>query len=1020
MSNPVHLTVIDNSPAIGDTNQNTPPENPTYQGDRALHARALADLIEGDTRFDHHNRMLYATDASAYQVEPIGVIIPKNTKDIIATLNYANQNNLSILPRGAGTALAGQSVNQSIILDLSVYCNHFLNIDTQQNTCTVQPGIILDHLNQTVSKHSADKLFFGPDVATANRATIGGMIGNNSAGAHSILYGRTVKHIKSIKAALADATILDFYQGASQTNKHINKLTKQLAQIILPIREIIRREYPTITRTEGGYNLPILLNQLESSQTNDYETVNLAHLLVGSEGTLAITLEAELNLVLKPKHKTLAVIPFNTIDEAVESVPAILTTNPAAVELLDDQILNLARNNLHTKQFVEQIPAPPNGKPPEAILYIEYFDNELSVINSNLSSLDNLLPHQNITIHHTPAAMDSAWQLRKAAEPLVHALPGLRKPVGFVEDTAVNPTRLPEFVRRFRAIVKKHNTTASYYAHASVGCLHIRPLLDLRNPLDRRAMQLIAEEVTDLIREMRGSFSAEHGFGRARSALLPRRFPKEIIDAFTKIKNIFDPHNRLNPDNLINPRPITQHLRVQPQNIPVRIAPFDTFYNYENDGGLSHAVERCNGAAVCRKESTGLMCPSYMATRDERHSPRGRANALRLALSGQLTDIDNNNSIGKPIFNDPQTLRTLDWCLSCKGCKSECPSIVDIAKYKSEYFAQSHHSANHIPLSSHFFAHINTVSKLASLAPTLTNTLLRFPPLRACLNKTLSIAPHRALPTFKKPFHHWFKSYSQPIPANAPTLILYADCFTNYNEPQIAIDTVRVLNHFGYRIISPNIPCCARPSISQGLLPKAQKQITAAATILNTIIQYKNILAIIICEPSCLSAIRDDWLTLKTSIPANQLNRIASITRLPEQFLEENWNHHPRTPPLRTNKNIARENQPQTILLHGHCHQNALYGMESTIALLKNISPSKTNIITTQGTCCGMAGAFGYRKNNYNLSMKIAELDLFPAIRKLNRSDLILATGTSCRHQIQHGSQKQAQHPIQYIAQQLA
>jgi len=1021
------------------------------------HAKHIASIIEGEVRFRKHDRMLYATDASIYQVEPLGIVLPKNAEDVLRVIEYTRDHNLPLLPRGAGTSLAGQAVNHAIILDFSVYCNRFLSLDIENQECTVEPGTILDHLNNLVAERSNNQLMFAPDVATSNRANIGGMIGNNSAGAHSIRFGRTVRHIKRIKAALADGSVLDFHQGAAGKNQRIHHLTTEIQNILLPIADLIMQNYPDLIRSEGGYNLGKLLDQIESSTPNTFDRVNLAHLLVGSEGTLAVTLEATLNLVPRPAKSALALLAFSSLEEAVSSVAEIVETNPAAVELLDNVILDLAQKNLQTRRFVvDLMPAldkPNENKSGTAVLFVEYTGENNDEINAQLEQLKqnrNLANHSTtLSIHTTPAEIENAWQLRKAAEPLVHAIPGCRKPVGFVEDTAVSPAQLPEFVRRFRAIVEKQNTTASYYAHASVGCLHIRPLLNLRDPLDRNTMKKIAREVADLVREFHGSFSAEHGFGRARGALLSTRFPPPIIDAITQIKHLFDPYNRLNPDNLINPQPITQRLRIQPSDSPLPVPEVNTFFNYNeitsnnqpasndnnNQKAFAHAVELCNGAAVCRKQSTGIMCPSYMALRDERHSTRGRANAIRLAVTGQLSPNQNHKpnqttNTPAPQWNDPETLATLDLCLSCKGCKSECPSNVDLARYKSEYLAQSFKYKHRLPLRTRLFSHIDKLNAIASAIAPLTNSLTTVRPVRAIINNLFAIDPRRSLPAFANSFHSSFRPSRQSVvpPADAtaenPTVILYADCFTNYNEPNIARAAVRVLNSFGYRVFAPRIPCCARPAISQGHLPLAQKQVARAANALHEAVRQANAVAVIVCEPSCLASVRDDWLALKSSVPAQSLQHLAQIARLPEEFIEEKWNQHPSHPDF-TFASSPPSPPPNRILIHAHCHQKSLWGIDSTVSLLNRIAnrnkDDNTTIEPLDTTCCGMAGAFGYHKNHYDLSNQIGELTLFPAVRTLEHADFILTSGTSCRHQIRDATDNQIPlHPIEFIAQHIS
>ncbi|MCA9311380.1 MAG: 4Fe-4S dicluster domain-containing protein, partial [Phycisphaerales bacterium] len=841
------------------------------------------------------------------------------------------------------------------------------------------------------------------DVATARHANVGGMIGNNSAGAHSILYGRTVEHILALDVLLADGTPFHFCEGASRTNPDIRNLTQRLADIILPAAPLIRDRFPRTRRRVDGYNLDLFLDQLEASRPGTFDHVNLAHLIVGAEGTLAVTTGATLNLVERPRVTGLAVVGFASLDDAMDALQPLLATNPSAIELLDDTLINLARTNLEHSRYVDLLPQP-EGHPVKAVHYVEYFGATLDEVRAKLDHVTTVIPGAPVNTYTDPRAMLAAWKLRKAGEPLLHAIPGARKPITFVEDTAVDPARLPQFVKDFRAIVQKHGTFAAYFAHASVGCLHIRPMLALRDPADIHHMQGIAEEITDLVRSYGGALSGEHGDGRVRSPLLERFFGPELMEIFRQVKHVFDPRNLLNPGNIVAPGAMTDHFRINPNGTPVHVEPVDTFFDYTAEAGFDHAVELCNGSGVCRKKAGGTMCPSYQATLDERHSTRGRGNALRLAISGQFDD-----SL-KPQWNDPETMATLNLCLSCKGCKTECPSNVDISKYKAEYLAQSWRATGGPPLQARAFGSVRRLNRLGSRFAPFSNTINNLAPVRRFTQRKLNLAPQRALPAFAPSlFRRFRRVHARTLPTDAPTVILYADCFTTYNDPHIGEATIRVLNAFGYRVVMPKVNCCGRAPISTGLLADARRAANDSARTLLTAMQKTAAVAIVACEPSCLSAIMDEWRTLKLDADLD-LDAIAAASFLPEDFLEKRWDAHPRRPAFRA---------PDTPLhIHGHCHQKALWGAETTAALLRRVAgPERTKVLDTG--CCGMAGSFGYTADRYDLSMQIGELTRFPKLREAAPDDTVIAPGTSCRHQIHDGVQRTALHPMEWLASRL-
>jgi FAD/FMN-containing dehydrogenase/Fe-S oxidoreductase len=977
-----------------------PQLDPSPEGAR-LDALAgdLSRAIEGEVRFGRHDRMLYATDASIYQVEPLGVVIPASTSDAVRAMAFCASHGLPVLPRGGGTSLAGQCVNRAVVLDLSARCARLLSLDTGARTCRAEPGLTIDDLNDQIR---ASGLFFAPDPSTARQANIGGCIGNNAAGAHSILYGRTSENVRGIDACLSDGRRVTLDEGAGARDPIAADLTRRVVEIVRAHEGAIRERFPKTLRRSAGYQLDVILQQLDR-HGNDPERLNLAPLLCGSEGTLALTLGAELTLHPIPAARGLVVIAFDTLDEAIAAVAPLLALHPAAVELLDDLIIDLARKNPQCRAYVERMPTI-ESRTPRAILYCEFFGASDEEVREKCAQARRLFHVEHTQVHLEGGAMGDAWALRKAGEPLLHAIEGRRKPLGFVEDNAVPPERLAEFVRRFREIVEGHGTIASFYAHASVGVLHVRPLLDLKDPADVERMRDIAVRAAHLAKSLGGVMSGEHGDGRARGPLLEDYFGAELMGAFREVKAVFDPEGRLNPGAIVEPGPIesiAQQVRVNPTGAPVGAPEVETYFDYADQGGFGHAVEMCNGAGVCRKKSGGTMCPSYMGTLDERHSTRGRGNALRLAVTGQL-DL---TGPGRPAWSDTETLKTLDLCLSCKACKSECPSNVDIARLKSEYLAQGYRESG-APARSRAMGMIDRASRLASIAPGLVNAVNTLRPTRAVLNAALGLHPKRSLPGFRKPLHKRWGPDAPGLPANAPVVALLADTFTQYNEPEIGLATKRVLEGFGYRVKLVRCDDFQRARISLGLLPAAVRGAERLLDTLEPIINDDSLAGLLIIEPSCLSAVQDDWLSLKIGRPPALRQKLAERTRLPEQFLDERWDDHPRRPDF---------NAPNgRVLLHVHCHQKAMWGVGSSAGLLARIVGDALDVL--DAGCCGMAGSFGYDRDRFDLSMRIGEQRLMPAARSLGEGDTLLATGTSCRHQVQDATPGRAAHPITLIA----
>ena len=1015
------------------THYQPPPATVWSADDRARIARDLTNAIAGEVRLGDHDRMLYATDASLYQVEPLGVVIPANVDDAVEAVRFCAKHSLPILPRGGGTSLAGQCTNRAIVLDLSVNCRQILAVDSATKTCRVEPGITVDDLNDELAcrKGPESSLFFAPDPATSRIANIGGCVGNNAAGARSILFGRTSESLLALDVCLADGARVTLDQGAALRDPRVRTLSLRVLDVVRKNAAAIDERFPKTVRRNAGYALDMILAQVRSLADEDaLARMNLAHLLCGSEGTLAVTLGATLNLHDRPRAKGLAVLGFDSLEAAIDLVTPILATKPSAIELLDDTVVDLARANAEYSRYVDLMPAPTQGVL-KAVLYVEYFADSVETIKANFQHLSRITPGVAAQFHTDSAAMLNAWKLRKAGEPLLHGVPGARKPITFVEDNAIPVENLPTFVRELKKIVAAQGTFAAFYAHASVGVLHVRPLIDIHDLDDRVRMRTIAVQTADLARSLGGVMSGEHGDGRVRGPLLERFFGTELLGAFREIKSIFDPHNLLNPGNIVEPRAIesmTELLRVEPNKGRPTSAPagLETYFDYHDQHGFDGAVEMCNGAGVCRKKQGGTMCPSYMATLDERHSTRGRGNALRLAITGQLKAIADSQppnlevrAASKPsVWNDAGTIETLNLCLSCKACKTECPSNVDISRLKSEYTAQRYKESG-TPLKARFFAMIRTLNAIGSRTPRIANWVNSTAPARAMVNQLLGIHPKRSLPKFARGLDRaWLdrvnnraNNQSRPSTQNHMTatkkVVFFGDCFSMYNEPAIGIAAKRLYEACGYEVILANVGCCARPHISLGLLPEAI--VTADAT-LNALMPYvidPDVAAVLVAEPSCLSAFKDDWMQLKLRTPIAQRKALAAKSHLVEHFLDTAWDSHPIKPTFASYKGSG------PLMLHGHCHQKALWGAQTSASPLNRIPNS--NVQTLDSGCCGMAGSFGYTNDRFDLSMRIGELVLFPALRNAPAATLA-APGTSCRHQVHDALDRAAKHPIEILA----
>jgi len=942
--------------------------------------RELRLLIEGDVRFDKYSRLLYSTDASIYQVEPICVVIPRYERDVQAVLSIANRFNVPVLPRGGGTSLTGQTVNHAIVLDFSAHLNQVIEVNQEEMWARVQPGLIQDELNQHLGPMG---LLFGPDTSTSNRATLGGMIGNNSGGSHSIAYGLTIDHVIELTTLLADGSQAVF--GRVSPREFAEKLKlpglegeiyRQVARIKNNYRDEILARYPKYWRRVCGYNLNELVNN---------QPLNLARLIVGSEGTLASVIEAKVRLVRRPEKTALVVVYYKDMQEALESSQDILETGPYSVELTDKMILDLARANLELSKrmgFIQEDPA--------VILGVEYAGENAAEVESKVEALETLRARRRFGyaahIAYDADEQKAIWKLRKAGLGLLMGLKGDAKPIAFVEDTAVDPKHLPVFVPRFREIMAKHGADGAYYGHCSVGCLHIRPIINMKTEASLEQVKSIADEIADLVMEFGGAISSEHGDGRARSPYLERVYGPTILQAFRELKSAFDPKNLMNPGNIVDSPPLTENLRFGPDYKawePI------TLLDFSKQGGFAASVEMCNGAGVCRKTTEGTMCPSYMATKDEEHSTRGRANALRAVLSGRVPTSD---------FTSRRLFEVMDLCLECKACKAECPANVDMAKLKYE-FLNYYYQANGLPLRNRIFGRIADLSKLGSRYAKVSNLITSSRTSRWLMDRLLGIDLRRPLPAFaSETFTDWFYARLRVNHAPRGSVVLFNDTFVTYNTPEIGRAAVELLEAAGYHVELVNKKCCGRPLISKGMLAEAKKN--AAWNVAQLKPWVERGVAIVGLEPSCLLTLRDESVELLRSDDAR---KVAQSSFLLEEFLLNE-----RAKGL----SLDFKEGPRQALLHGHCHQKAMVGAGPTVAALQW---ANFDVVETDSGCCGMAGSFGFEKEHYDISVTLGKRRLAPAVLAQPSSVEIVAPGISCRQQIEHLSGRRAKHPAEVL-----
>jgi FAD/FMN-containing dehydrogenase/Fe-S oxidoreductase len=970
-----------------------------------LHA-ALAETVSGEVRFDRVSRALYSTDASVYQIVPLGVVIPRTEADIVATVHVCNRFNVPLIARGGGTSQAGQSIGPGVILDTSKYFNRVLEVDNAGRRARVQPGCVLDDLNRDARPLG---LQFAPDISTANRATIGGMVANNSSGARSVIYGKTIDHVLELRVVLADGSVvrcgplddraLDAKCSQPDLEGSCYRAVRRLAE---EHAGEIERRYPKILRRVGGYNLDAFVPDRRTAG------FNLANLFVGSEGTLGMVVEATLRLVELPKAKAVMVVQFAKLLDALAATPAVLAHQPAAVEVVDRYVLDSTKLNPEAARLRGFLRGDPG-----AILLIELYGDTASALAPRLDALEADLRGrgfgEDLVRATDPTDQARIWKLRTLALGLSMAEKGDSKAISFVEDTAVAPENLHDYIAELLEIIARHGTKAGVYAHASVGCLHVRPVIDLKTAEGERRFQAIAAEVAALVLKYGGALSGEHGDGLVRSPFQETMYGPVLYHAFRELKQTFDPKRLLNPGKIVDAPPLLTNLRFGSGYVTPDVA---TTFDFSTDGGLLRSAELCAGVGECRKMRGGTMCPSFQATRDERDSTRGRANTLRLALTGQL---------GFEGMTDPALKEVLDLCLECKACKAECPTNVDMARLKAEFLHQ-YQRAHGLPLRSRVFGHVAKFSRWGSRLTPASNWALQSRAGRWLNEKLLGIDRRRQPPAFAaRPFVRRMEKDGDPAAGpNSRTVLLFPDTFTNYHEPEIGIAAVGLLRRAGCSVtIAPHqgptaVRCCGRPLISAGMLDQAVEN--ARHNVLRLERCASEGTPIIACEPSCILTIRDDYPALLRGAERSRAETVAAACQTFEEFLESVLATNDTGTPdglAGPRTELRFRPGPRTILVQGHCHQRSLVGMAPLLRLLRRVPGA--DVVDLDAGCCGLAGSFGYEIEHYEVSRLVGEQRLFPAVRNATPDAAVVAPGFSCRLQIQHFTKRAALHPAQFL-----
>ena len=1018
-------------------------------GDAGLAAR-LRREIQGEVWFDPASRGRYSTDASIYQIEPIGVVAPRTAEDIEHAIAVCREAGAPVLPRGAGTSQCGQTVGEAVVVDTSRHLDRVIGFDEESRRVTVQPGIVLDRLNAWLKPRG---LFFPVDVSPANRATIGGMAGNNSCGSRSIRYGNMVHNVHAISAILAGGSAVRFGEVSGNLagftgDEHYSDLIRRMRALGAREADEIARRFPALLRRVGGYNIDTLVPGRTAGRVTDGVTGggsgghNMAHLLVGSEGTLGFFTEIELDLQPLPAHRLLGVCHFPAFYEAMSATQHIVALDPSAVELVDRTLIELARDIAVFRPTVERFV---RGAP-HALLLVEFAGEDRAALLARLAQLGELMADLGfpgaVVEAVEPSFQRAVWDVRKAGLNIMMSMKGDGKPISFVEDCAVRLEDLAEYTRRLDEVFARHGTRGTWYAHASVGTLHVRPIIDLKVDDGARRMRAIAEECFEMVREYRGSHSGEHGDGIVRSEFHEAMFGSRLTSAFEEVKDAFDPAGLFNPGKIVRPERMDDRelFRYKPGYAPL---PVETGLDWSEWGGFDRAVEMCNNNGACRKSDPGVMCPSYRVTMDEKHVTRGRANTLRLALTGQL---------GPDALTSDAMAETMALCVGCKGCKRECPTGVDMARMKIEYLHQRQ-KRHGLSLRYRAVAWLPRYAPVASRLAWVMNLRDRLPGLPAMTECLLGLSAKRTLPRWRTdPFRteeildrrtqpgqgqtdgvfgatisskskdepqgteapgrgRGPSDHSRATRSDGPEVALFADTFTTWFEPENARAAVRVLEAAGFRVRPAGPPlgerrplCCGRTFLAAGLVEEAKREMARTLSALAPFIERG--VPIVGLEPSCLLTFRDEALVLGFEREAGNARFLLFEELIADAAAARNLDL-----PLRP---LAGKRA----LLHGHCHQKvfgAMPALERTLRLVPELE-----VETVESSCCGMAGAFGYEAANYETSMAMGELNLLPAVRAADRNTIIVAGGTSCRHQIADGTARPALHVARVLAQALA
>lgn len=959
------------------------------------HLQKLSTQLEGELHFDEVMRTLYATDASMYREMPLAVALPKTETDLKALIAFAQQHKTSLIPRTAGTSLAGQCVGQGIVVDVSKYFNQILEFNAEEGWVRVQPGVIRDNLNRFLQAHG---YFFSPITSTANRAMIGGMVGNNSSGTTSIEYGTTREHVLALKTLLSDgsgAVFQNLSQEAFQVKMKLDNLEGALYRQMhttlsdAAVQEEVAREFPkpSIHRRNTGYAVDMLLKR--KPFTEEGEDFNFCQLLCGSEGTLALTTEIKLHLDPLPEpHNLLVAVHFETIIDSMKATQFAMEHSPSACELMDKAILDCTKENITQRKnrfFIQG--------DPKAVLLVEFRAKSPNEARGKVDALIEHLKQKQMGYAYSIVKSDripDVWVLRSAGLGLLSNIPGDKKATTCVEDTAVALEDLADYIADFETMLAGFGQSSVYYAHAGAGEIHIRPILNLKKTEEIEMFRNISKASAELVKKYKGSLSGEHGDGRLRGEFIPIMVGEKNYQLFKDIKATWDPNGIFNPGKIVDAPVMNTSLRYKAEQ---ETPDFDTVFDFSEAGGMLRMAEKCNGSGDCRKlpEAGGTMCPSYHATRNEKETTRARANTLREYLS---------KNTGPNPFDHETIKEVLDLCLSCKGCTSECPSNVDMASLKAEFLHQYYKS--HKPsLRDRAFAHLDQLNQLGHSFRPITNFMLQ----QGALKRFLGIAPKRSLPLLEKQsLRQWYKKYYQSPSQPIKSVYLFCDEFTNFNDASVGIKAVQLLTRLGYGVKLLDHPESGRAALSKGFLTKAKALAEANVELFASKVSSTNPLLGI--EPSALLSFRDEYPRLVDTRLKARSKELASNCLLIDEFIA----HEIEAGNI---SSAAFVDEPKSILLHGHCHQKSLSGIAPTVAMLS--LPAQYAVQVISSGCCGMAGSFGYEQEHYDLSMQIGELQVLPAVRQASDDTLVVAPGTSCRHQIADGTGRKALHPIEVL-----